>query len=152
MSLKKLEQVKTDIGFRLWDLLIYGIILALVAVIFVVVFTTRNTDPLTGVRIFVNAEEIFSYEFGGADPAETEDIKVDGNVITVTVKTDGGGLNVVYIDKAARSVKMSEANCKGKQCLYFPEMKNNTDFIYCSPHGVKVEPLIKDYDSPDIIF
>jgi len=154
MSLKKVEQVKKDKGFRLFDLIIYGVILAAVAITFIVVFTTRNDDPLTGVRILVNAEQVFAYEFGG-EPVlsdnETATVEEDGKGITVTIKTDGNGQNIVYIDKSAKTVIMKEANCKGKQCLYFPEMSKNTDFIYCSPHGVKIEPLTKNLDSPDII-
>ena len=155
MSLKKVEQVKKDKGFKLFDLIIYGVILLLVAIIFIVVFTTRNTDPLTGVKIFVNAEEVFTYEFGGEAvyyESETLTVEEDNAGITVTVHTRGNGLNVVYINKSAKTVKMTEANCKGKECGYFPEMSNNTDFIYCSPHGVKVEPLFRDLESPDIPF
>ena len=65
MSLKKIEQVKADKGFKIWDLVIYGVVLALTAVLFVVIFTTRNTDPLTGVEITVRGEIVFEYEFGG---------------------------------------------------------------------------------------
>ena len=45
MSLKKIEQVKKDKGFRLFDLIIYGVIVLTVAVLFIVIFTTRDTDP-----------------------------------------------------------------------------------------------------------
>lgn len=152
MSLKKIEQVKKDKGFRLFDLIIYGVIVLTVAVLFIVIFTTRDTDPLTGVRIFVDSQEVFSYEFGG-EPTCSDGVTVeeDANGITVTVRTDDD-LNVVYIDKSAKSVKMLEANCKGQQCMYFPEMKTNTDLIFCSPHGVRVEPFLKNYNSPNIKF
>ena len=33
MSLKKIEQVKADKGFKIWDLVIYGVVLALTAVL-----------------------------------------------------------------------------------------------------------------------
>ena len=151
MSLKKVEQVKKDKGFKLFDLIIYGVILLLVAIIFIVVFTTCNTDPLTGVRIYVNSEVVFEYEFGGEpvfSESETLTVEEDGAGITVTVHTRGEGLNKVYINKSAKTVKMTEANCKGKECIYFPEMRNNTNFIYCSPHGVKVEPYKVDLDNP----
>lgn len=148
MSLKKVEQVKKDKGFRLFDLIIYGVISVLVAIIFIVVFTTRNTDPLTGVRIYVNSEVVFEYEFGGADPEKSDSVDFDDKGITVTVTTEDGGINIVYIDKSAKTVKMTEVNCKGKQCMYFPVMSNNAGFIYCSPHGVKIEPFNVDLDNP----
>ena len=153
MSLKKVEQVKKDKGFRLFDLIIYAVIIAVVAITFIVVFTTRNTDPLTGVKIYVNAEQVFVYEFGGEDPEESDTVKVDDKGITVTIATANDGLNIVYINKSAKTVKMTEANCKGRYCvLYFPEMSNNTDFIYCPPHGIRIEPLTKNLESDTIPF
>ncbi|MDE5722496.1 MAG: NusG domain II-containing protein [Clostridia bacterium] len=152
MSLKKIEQVKKDKGFKIFDLIIYGAILALVATLFIVVFTTRDTSALTGVKITVGAETVFEYEFG-AEPQKAADcvtVEEDGKSITVTVITDDGK-NVVYIDKAEKTAKMIEADCRGKQCLHFPKLDNNSKYIYCSPHGVKVEPLFRDWDNPDII-
>ena len=154
MSLKKVEQVKKDKGFRLFDFIIYGVILAIVAITFIVVFTTRNDDPLTGVKVYVNAEEVFTYEFGGEpvySESDTVTVEEDNKGITVTIRTANDGLNIVYINKSAKTVKMTEANCKGKQCVYFPEMSKNTNFIYCSPHGVKIEPLTTNYGDPNLI-
>ncbi|MDE6613426.1 MAG: NusG domain II-containing protein [Clostridia bacterium] len=152
MSLKKIEQVKKDRGFKILDLIIYGAVLALVAALFIAVFTTRDTSALTGVKITVGTESVFEYEFGGEPQKKADCVTVeeDGKSITVTVVTDGG-TNVVYIDKAEKTAKMIEADCRGKQCMYFPELDNNSKYIYCSPHGVKVEPLFRDWNSPDII-
>ncbi|MDE6597414.1 MAG: NusG domain II-containing protein [Clostridia bacterium] len=151
MSLKKIEQVKKDKGFKIFDLIIYGVVAALVAVLFIVVFTTRDKSPLTGVRIYRKAEVVFEYRFGD-EPSYTDAVEVndDGSGITVTVKSDGD-TNVVYIDKGKKTVVMKEANCNGKQCVYFPKIDNNSKFIYCSPHGVKVEPFSRDLESPDLI-
>ena len=55
------------------------------------------------------------------------------------------------INKEKKTVKMKDADCKGKQCLYFQPISDNNKFIYCSPHGLRVEPLLKDLDNPDII-
>lgn len=152
MSLKKIEQVKADKGFKIWDLIIYGIVLVLVAVLFTVVITTRNTDPLTGVRVTYKAETVLEYEFGGQPEIldEMVEVKEDVNGLTVTVRSQDD-FNVIYIDKSAKTVKMQEANCKGKQCLYFAAIKNNSGYIICDPHGIKIEPLIKSLDGPDII-
>lgn len=153
MSLKKIEQVKKDKGFKIFDLIIYGAIILTVAVLFIVIFTTRNTDPLTGVQISVRGEVVFSYGFDSSPEysSESVEVKEEEAGITVTVHTDGDGINVIYIDKTARTVKVTEANCKGKQCVYFDAMANNSQLIYCSPHGLKIEPLSEVYDNPDII-
>ncbi|MDE7306899.1 MAG: NusG domain II-containing protein [Clostridia bacterium] len=153
MSLKKIEQVKKDKGFKLFDLIIYGVVAVLVAVLFIVVFTTRDASPLTGVRIYLRAEIVFEYEFDKPLPEELHEcveVKEDGDGITVTI-TSGGDTNVVYIDTDKGTVVMKEANCNGKQCVYFPKIDNNSKFIFCSPHGVKVEPFSRDLDSPDLI-
>ena len=42
MSLKKVEQVKADKGFKIWDLIIYGVIAVTVAVLFIVIFATKD--------------------------------------------------------------------------------------------------------------
>ena len=59
MSLKKVAEVKKDRGFKIWDLIIYGTVLLLAAALFIAVFATRNTDPLSGVRISVR-DGVFS--------------------------------------------------------------------------------------------
>lgn len=154
MSLKKVNEVKKDKGFKLFDLIIYGVIAVLVAVLFIVVFTTRNTDPLTGVKIYVKAQPVFEYEFGGEInnlSPETITVEEKEGSITLTVQ-NGDDLNVIYIDKSAKSVKMIEANCRGGECMYLGTMNNNSKFIFCSPHGLKIEPYYKDYDNPNIIF
>ncbi|MDE7439338.1 MAG: NusG domain II-containing protein [Clostridia bacterium] len=150
MALKKIEQVKKDSGFKLFDIIIYGAVLVLVAVLFIVLFTTRDKSTLTGIRIYVHSQVVFEYEFGG-EPQYTDSVEVreDGNGIYVTI-LNGNDKNVVFIDNNRKTVKMTEANCKGKECLYFAAMDNNSDFIYCSPHGVKVEPLKQDLDNPNI--
>ncbi|MBD5584280.1 MAG: hypothetical protein HDQ88_04305 [Clostridia bacterium] len=151
MSLKKVEQVKSDKGFRIWDLIVYGVILAIVAVLFLTVFLTQDTDPLTGVKISVKGEAVFVYDFS-SEPTAKDGVewKEEGNGITVTVRVDEG-YNVIYIDKNEKSVKITDADCKGKQCLYFSAIKDNSRIIYCNPHSLKIEPLSINY-SPEIPF
>ena len=154
MSLKKVEQVKVDKGFKIWDLIIYGLIAVTVAALFIVVFVTRDKSPLTGVRVFVEGQVVFAYEFDGepvySESVTAENVKEDGKGLTVTVNCANGGVNVIYIDKSAKTVKVTEANCHGKQCTYFPAINDNNKLIYCNPHGLRIEPLFRDYDSPDL--
>ena len=44
MSLKKIEQVKKDRGFKIFDLIVYGAVIVAVIVSFVVIFTTKNSE------------------------------------------------------------------------------------------------------------
>lgn len=152
MSLKKIDEVKKDKGFRIFDLIIYGVVAALAAALFIVVFTTKSADPLSGVRIYVAATPVFEYEFGGeAEILSPETVTVDkedSSGITVTVK-NGEDYNVIYINKAAKSVEVRDANCNGKECTYM-KMNDDGDFIFCSPHGLKIEPYEVDLDNPNI--
>ena len=59
MSLKKIEQVKRDRGFKIPDLIVYGAVIVAVIVSFVVIFTTKNSDPLTGIRVYSGAQFLF---------------------------------------------------------------------------------------------
>lgn len=154
MSLKKVEQVKADKGFKIWDLIIYGAIAVLVAVLFIVIFATKDESPLTGVRVFVEGQSVFEYEFGGepvySEAVTKENVEEDDKGLTVTVNSAGGGVNVIYIDKTAKTVKVTEANCNGKQCVYFPAIDDNSKLIYCNPHGLRIEPLLRNYDDPNL--
>ncbi len=154
MSLKKIEQTKQDKWFRLFDLIIYGVIIVAVVVLFIVLFTTRDTSGLSGVRILIKGETVFEYEFAEDKYSILSDkveVKEEDGGITVNVR-DGDNFNAVYIDRDKKTAKMSEANCRGKHCLYFSPLKNNSNFISCSPHSVKIEPLIQDLDNPVIPF
>lgn len=159
MSLKKVTQVKRDKGFKIWDLIIYGTVVLLAAVLFIVVFATRNTDPLSGVRIsvrdgvFSEYKVVFEYDFAGepkiynTDNATVETEEKDG-VLKVTVKTGDNGFNVIEIDKKARTATVTDANCKSRRCVYTPTIKDNSRDIHCDTHGLKVEPFIFDFDNP----
>ena len=154
MSLKKIEQVKVDKGFKIWDFIIYAFIAVTVAVVFLVVFVTRDESPLTGVRVFVEGEVVFEYEFDGtpvySETVTADDVKEDDKGLTVTVNCSDGGLNVIFIDKSAKTAKMLDANCNGKHCIYFPAINDNNKLIYCNPHGLKIEPFFRDYSSPNL--
>lgn len=154
MSFKKVEQVKRDKGFKLPDLIIYIVTAALVAVLFILVFSTRNTDPLSGVRAYIAAEVVFEYDFENAPTYDGErvEIKESGNILTATVKTGENDYNVMEIDKKARTVKVVEANCRGQQCVYMGTVKDNSGFIRCDAHRLRIEPYTRNFDDPTIIF
>ncbi len=113
MSLKKIEQVKADKGFKIWDLIIYGVIAVLVAVLLTVAFTAFNHEPLTGIKISAGSRTtlryttVFEYEFGGEVKilSDTVSVEEDGKGITVTVKTENNGINVSMSIKAKRPQK-----------------------------------------------
>ena len=50
MSLKKVEQVKKDRFFKIWDILIYGIIAAVIVALFLAVTLTADKSSLSGIE------------------------------------------------------------------------------------------------------
>lgn len=145
MSLKKVTQVKKDRGFKIFDLIVYGAVVLLVAVLFIVWFTVSDRTPLSGVRVCVDDRAVFEYDFE-KDEYKNLDEKIVTNVddkentLTVTVVPHAGERNVIVIDKKG-TVTVTEANCYGKDCKYMPDIKDNSGIIYCSPHKLRIEPL-----------
>lgn len=141
MSLKKVQQVKKDRGFKPADLIVYGLIAALVAALFIAVFATRDTSPLSGVRVYVGAEVVFEYNFSSGEYSAAEGVEVThGDVIGVRIEVDGG-YNVLEINPSARTAKVTQADCRGQDCVHTPAITDNSGIIYCSPHGVKIVPF-----------
>ena len=150
MSLKKVESVKADKGFKLPDLIVYGVIILLVAVLFIAVFATRNTDPFQGVKVYVNQQAVMSYDFNKGGLKGLEVTAKDGSVevpesvtdSVFTVKVNvGDGYNVIRIDQSARSVKIIEANCGTRDCVHTRAVENNNGIIFCSPHRLRIIPF-----------
>lgn len=154
MSLKKIESVKKDKGFKIWDLIIYGVIIAMVAVTFTVVFTTRDTSPLSGIRIYTKGIAVFQYSFESGKYevlSDTAQIEVNDGSDALTVKiTTGNDYNVVEIVKSG-SVSVKEANCRSYDCIYASPIKDNSGFIICSPHALRIVPYNFDPDDGYVI-
>ena len=154
MSLKKIEQVKADKGFKLSDLFVYAAIVTLVVVLFIVIFATRDDSPLKGIRIYVKNEIVYEYDFGDGQRMlngnYTEVISNDEKTVVLKINTGGNDYNIVHIDKEG-SVKVTEANCGKNDCVYTPELKNSGGVIYCSPHRMKIVPFDYALDDGNII-
>ena len=147
MALKKIEQVKKDRGFKLFDIIIYGVVILLIAVLFIVLFTTRDTSSLTGVQITHKGQVVLEYDFDSGIKTISEQLREemveDGKGITITICSKDD-YNTIYINKSKKTVKMKDANCRGKDCI--SEIKNNSGFISCLPHDLMIKPLKSDFD------
>lgn len=145
MSLKKIEDLKSDKAFRWPDLIVYGVIALIIAAIFLSVFLTRNRDSFQGIRAYVAGRAVFEYDFESGkasvlSAAEGEVEVIDGSPLKVRINVDDG-YNIFEIDADKRSVKMVEADCVKRDCIYTPAITDNNGIIYCSPHGVRIEPF-----------
>lgn len=145
MSIEKVEQLKKDKGFRIWDLIVYGVIVVIIVVIFVAVYSTKDTTSFEGIKVTVQGSDVFRYSFDNKkiDYIDEKTVTVlteDENTLEVKVVC-GGGYNVFTVNKKG-SVKMKETDCSAfhPDCLYMAAIKDNNGFIYCLPHGLRIEP------------
>lgn len=145
MSQKTLERVKKDKGFKIFDLIVYGVIILIIAVSFIAVFATKNKSPLTGIRVYVEDKVVFEYDFENDRPKITagheDEVKVTDKGDSLQVKiTSDFGYNLIIIEKKGR-VRIKEADCRGHDCVYSPAITDNSGIIYCSPHRLKITPF-----------
>lgn len=157
MSLKKIEQVRASKLFRVWDILVYVLLIAC-AVAMIVAFTvTRDNTPLDGVVITYRGQDVFTCDFKQnkyeiLSQSNVDVVEDEGDILSLKIHGDDDGYNVVEIDFAERTAKVTDANCSmHKDCVYSPELKTNGSVpIICTPHGLVVRPLVF-IDSGDII-
>lgn len=154
MSLKKIKQVKVDKGFKIFDLIVYGCVVLLVIAMFVAVFATRDTGELKGIRIYSDNVLVFEYDFENKvyndvlKNGKTEIIS-DFNGLTVKIKYGEKGYNTVRIEN--KTVRVIEADCATKDCMYMKPVKDKSGMIYCSPHRLRIIPYEFDGDDGFII-
>lgn len=159
MSLKKVEQVKADRGFKIWDILIYGVIIALVVALFIVVFAVKDTSPVKGVKFKYVNEIIYEYDFEKGEVSRNERYveltEESGEKIILKVNLANGDFNDVEINKSG-SVRIINANCPKKDCVYGntffnSEITDNSGYIHCLPHNFQILPYGYDIDDGNVI-
>lgn len=142
MSVKKIDEIKSDRGFKVRDLFIYGAIFLLALVIFITAFATADKSPLSGVRVYVRDDVVFEYGFenGRYKVYDTDSVSVanSGDALEVTVNC-GGGFNRIKLYKSGR-VSVTEADCYSQTCVKTPDITDSSSFIFCSPHRLRVVP------------
>ncbi len=144
MSFKKVEEVKRDKGFRIYDLIIYGVILLAVAVAFAAVFLSRDKGGIKGFSVYSGGDLIYSYSFSDGETVCGEGVEssTDGDILKLEISTAGGGVNTVEADLKNKTVRVTEANCSNrKDCVHTPAIRDNSGVIYCMPHSLKITPL-----------
>ena len=153
MSQKKVDQLKQDRFFKIWDILIYGAIALIVAAVFLAVFLTGDNSALSAVEGQYNNEPVFYYDFSSDELTVYMEDNVeyayseDGNGLMITFCIDGGSLtlpsdyNIIFIDKSALSVAVTESDCFSRlDCVHTPAITDNSGVIVCTPHNFQIVP------------
>ena len=157
MSLKKVEQVKKDRFFKIWDVLIYAVVALVIAALFLTVFLTRDTSALTGVEGYYNNSLAFSYDFEKQSlnivlTANVRETEGEEGTVTLIFCEDGGsfdemrGYNIIVIDRSARTVKVTQTDCSNREdCVHTPAIQDSSGSIVCTPHRLRI--IASDYAS-----
>lgn len=155
MSLKRVRMIKKDKGFRFFDLIVYLAIALIIAAIFLAVFLTRDKNPFKGFRAYIGNDVVFECDFESGKyfcpQAEGVSVGVEGeSVLTVEIVTTSGR-NVLSVDFSKREVRVTDADCTGRDCVYSPPVRDNNGVIYCAPHRLRVVPYNFESGGGDII-
>lgn len=149
MSLKKVEQVKTDKWFKIWDILVYGLIIGVIVALFIVFAFVGKGEKPNGITVSYKGEKVFSYNFDKGEyeiaKADYIEVKEDGEErLFLTFYTDGkSGYNDIEINKRNKSVKVTASNCSThRDCVHTPALSGSRSVpILCTPHALSIAPL-----------
>ena len=149
MSLKKIEQVKQTKWFKPLDLLIYGLLAALIVALILAFALSGKGEELDGIIINYKGEKVFTYNFSKNEyeilRADSIEISDEGETkLGLIFYTDGkSGYNKIEIDKKGKSVKVTDSNCsRHKDCVYTQALNASRSVpILCTPHALSIVPL-----------
>lgn len=151
MAIKKIEQIKEGKWFRVWDLVAYGVIVVIIAALFLALFLSRDTSPADGIKISYNGTAVFTYDYASGKPEVLSESNIeiisdtDEKLTLIFYTAERKGHNTVVIDKVKKSVKVTEADCSTHMdCVYMPALTDKSSIISCTPHFMLIEPLVRD--------
>lgn len=155
MSLKKINGVKADKGFKIFDLIIYAAIAALIVALFIIFVFVPDKSGASDITVYYKNQPVYTYSFETQTGRiiDGEHISVDGQTAEGLSLTfygaDRNEKNSIYIDKINKSVDVTEANCSTrKDCVHMDKITDKSKVIICSPHNMKIQPQGYEYD-PD---
>ena len=155
--MNRLQEIKKRGFFSGWDALVYAVLLLFALALFLVFALGADRRAVEGFAVYCDGEQVYTYSFTkGGTVAEGWEENVsqvtEGETVRVTVRT-GGGYNVLTIDLANKSAKMTDADCsRGKDCTHMAAIARRDGVIVCVPHALKVLALggAEDYDHPAV--
>lgn len=160
MAVKKIGQIKESKWFRVWDLIVYGVVAVIIAALFLTVFLARDKSSPNGFKISYDGRDVFAYSFTDDkyESLSAANIQVEEeseDMLLLTFYTDDGkGYNKIEVNKVKKTVKVTDANCSThKDCVYTPAIEGGSSAIICPPHSMIITPLgtAKDDDGNIII-
>lgn len=131
------KTASTEKPFRPLDVLVYAVLIAVCAALFILGLTAKKSE-VHGFEVIVGGETVMVYYFDDAraeikDPLAVE--KLSDSEYKITSKK---GYNVLKVDARAREAAIIEADCAGGECM---KMRLGGGAIICAPHGVVISSL-----------
>lgn len=137
--------------FSIWDLLLYGLVLAIVIILFAV-FVFSPQQALDGLEIVdqTNGQVVLTVDFSNKtyriSPNYAQNVLVEktGEIYQFTISRQLNGelcTNVVEVSlqNGNQYAKMIEANCPTHDCInLFEDIVANDQAIVCAPHRLKI--------------
>ena len=116
--------------FRVFDLIIY----ALIAVAIVCLFAFARPKTGKSIEVLYKGERVLFYDF------ETKNFTAGGAVELIgenkfRIKTEKG-YNDIEIDLEKKTATVTDADCKGKECV---KMNLKEGAIICVPHSLVIK-------------
>lgn len=143
MSLKKVKQVRSDRGFKIWDLAVYAALAVLIVTLFIAFVFTRDDSPVGSVTVSYGYGDgqraVCSYDFSSdrLTFVDSSCVRVDSegkDGVQVTF-FNGEEYNIIYFDRANSSVRVTEANCPSLDCVHSSPITSNSSLpIVCAAH------------------
>ena len=141
--------------FKKGDVFVYSFlaIAFLLLFLFLIIIPTKISSK--GFSISVDGNSVANYYYENQsleilDSSYSQLISYDtkGNTITVYTDSTKEHYNVISIDNANKTARVSDANCSiSKDCVYTPSIKNNSAIV-CAPHKLKIVSLGKEVQTP----
>lgn len=150
------DAVKKGGYFSAWDIVVYLVLAALIALLFVCV-SLGGRKKAAGIEITANGVVVYTYEFGkgGAVAQGKEEFVREENedgCVVVTVRAQDGGFNEIVINPELKKAYVRDADCSYKKdCAHMAAITAENGVIVCVPHALTVRALgAKDDLKPSV--
>ena len=138
----KIDNIKNIKPFRIADVIVYIVLAVLIVALLLAFCLPRQDSSLRGVQVTLKGEVVAEYYFEGDSlvTASTVDSRRDGDKYYLTVNSQSGGYNVVFIDLTKHTAWVQEADCSSSaECTRMKAITKAGDSIICVPHALVVQ-------------
>lgn len=145
--MNRLEEVKKRKPFAIWDLLIYGILIAVILLLFGIFVFGGRGKAASGIQVTgLDGKVIYTYEYGKEKGEISKDWKTrieekeEDGVLLVTIYHDDAKekFSLLAIDSGEKTAVMRDATCPRKDCVHSWGISSERDIIVCMSYKIKV--------------